>query len=108
MLFFLSYWSVWLKGTKNWPTSSQLLEGVGEQKKHSKQWNRINFALAKNIKNALIYWNVYCYREYIEEEFFFFFFEKDSISSSSVLYAEETTTKDSPHFGLWSEQKAAH
>ena len=103
MLFFLSsYWSVWLKGTKNWPTSSQLLEGVGEQKK-STQSSEIGLTLAKNIKNALIYWNVYCYRE-----FFFFFFEKDSISSSSVLYAEETTTKDSPHFGLWSEQKAAH
>ena len=71
--------------------------------KKSTQSSEIGLTLAKNIKNALIYWNVYCYRE-----FFFFFFEKDSISSSSVLYAEETTTKDSPHFGLWSEQKAAH
>lgn len=76
--------------------------------KKSTQSSEIGLTLAKNIKNALIYWNVYCYREHIEEEFFFFFFEKDSISSSSVLYAEETTTKDSPHFGLWSEQKAAH
>ena len=31
--------------------------------KKSTQSSEIGLTLAKNIKNALIYWNVYCYRE---------------------------------------------